>query len=49
MGSKYKPELNSNPGPGQYVVNDSPTKQNSKNVRISRAERQDLWKEQTND
>ena len=49
MGSKYKPETNSNPGPGQYVVNDSPTKQNSKNVRISRAERQDLWKDQTND
>ena len=27
MGSKYKPEKNSNPGPGQYSMNDSPTKQ----------------------
>lgn len=26
MGSKYKPERNENPGPGQYAVNDSPTK-----------------------
>ena len=30
MGSKYKPERNDNPGPGQYAVDDSPTKQNSK-------------------
>ena len=30
MGSKYKPERNENPGPGQYAINDSPTKQNSK-------------------
>jgi len=28
MGSKHKPEVNQNPGPGQYAVNDSPTKQN---------------------
>lgn len=37
MGSKYKPEVNYNPGPGQYVVNDSPTKKQGDNQRISRA------------
>ena len=47
MGSKYKPDRNTNPGPGQYSVNDSPTKQQTSSVRISRAERKDIWAEQT--
>ena len=47
MGSKYKPEVNYNPGPGQYAVNDSPTKNQGNNQRISRAERKDIWEEQT--
>ena len=27
MGSKYKAERNTNPGPGNYSTNDSPTRQ----------------------
>jgi len=47
MGSKYKPEKNYNPGPGQYSQEDSPTRQKMSSVRISKAERKDIWDEQT--
>ena len=45
MGSKPKPEVNNNPGPGSYAANDSPTKSKPANVRISRAARKELWAE----
>lgn len=44
MGSKFKPEKNENPGPGQYSVGASPKKTA---VPISKAERKDIWEEQT--
>ena len=47
MGSKYKPEVNKNPGPGTYSANATPTKTKVANVRIGRAARSELWAEQT--
>ena len=46
MGSKYKPARNDNPGPGQYAAND-PTLKKSATVKLSQANRQDIWEEQT--
>ena len=45
MGSKYKPEVNKNPGPGTYSANATPTKTKVANVRIGRAARSELWAE----
>ena len=42
MGSRYKQEKNTNPGPGQYSAAVSPSKAS---VRISKAERKDIWEE----
>ena len=44
MGSKYKPTRNDNPGPGQYAAND-PTLKKSATVKLSQANRQDIWQE----
>ena len=44
MGSKFKPEKNYNPGPGKYSVGASPKKTAAS---ISKAERKDIWEEQT--
>jgi len=43
MGSKYKPEKNSNPGPGQYSTNDSPTRMHNATAAISKAAKKDIW------
>ena len=43
MGAKYKPERNDNPGPGTYASNNSPMKASTASVRISRAQRKELW------
>ena len=37
MGSKYKPILNANPGPGQYANQIENTKSSQKNIKISQA------------
>ena len=47
MGSKYKAEVNQNPGPGQYTVNDDVTKTGSSNQRMPKAKRQEIWESQT--
>ena len=44
MGAKYKDLVNSNPGPGQYTSSNEPA---TGSVRISKAERKDIWDEQT--
>lgn len=46
MGSKYKPEVNSNPGPGQY---DGGAKEKVKGSRIGSAVRPGLWEKETKD
>ena len=46
MGSKYKPERNDNPGPAQYDVSESQTKKAGTGVRISKAQRKEIWEEQ---
>ena len=46
MGSKYKPERNDNPGPAQYDVSESQTKKTGTGVRISKAQRKEIWEEQ---
>ena len=43
MGSKFKPETNLNPGPGQYYASDEPRANASGSVRIGSAKRKDLW------
>mmetsp|Transcript_14602 Transcript_14602/g.19762 ORF Transcript_14602/g.19762 Transcript_14602/m.19762 type:complete len:209 (-) Transcript_14602:264-890(-) len=47
MGSKYKPEKNLNPGPAQYDVSESLTKTAGTGVRISKAQRKEIWDAQT--
>ena len=39
MGSKYKPERNDNPGPGQYSGDHNVNKVSTANGKISQAER----------
>ena len=41
MGSKFKPDVNDNPGPGQYTA-EAKTKGS---VRIGSAKRKELWDE----
>ena len=43
MGSKFKPEVNQNPGPGQYSVDSQLTQKNSVQVRLGSAARKDIW------
>lgn len=47
MGSKYKPERNSNPGPGQYSGDTNIVKTSTANGKISQAQREDIWAQQT--
>jgi len=44
MGSKYKPERNMNPGPGEYDADHSKMKNNANSsVRIGQEARGDIW------
>lgn len=47
MGSKYKPERNENPGPGQYDGDAIKNKKSCPNTKLSQAQRTDIWAEQT--
>lgn len=47
MGSKYKAETNLNPGPGQYDADPNKNKRQAPNTKVSQAQRQDLWADQS--
>ena len=49
MGSKYKPEMNNNPGPGQYSGDPNMNKNSAANGKISQAQRPDIWAGSNND
>ena len=43
MGAKYRPTVNSNPGPGQYSGDSNRIKSSKSNCKIGTTKRPDIW------
>ena len=49
FGGKYKPEKNSNPGPGEYENDGAAVKKSSAVAKVGGAKRPDIWKKGADD